>query len=168
FGFVTTGGEILNATVMFFAPVIIARIGSKNALLLAGTIMSVRILGSAFATTATQVVFLKMLHMFEVPFLLVGSFKYITQVFEVRFSATVYLIGFCFSKQLSMMFMSVFAGRMYDSMGYQDTYMVLGVIVLSFTLISAFTLSGRSAVANLASRLKEDPSVTPPVSQPQS
>lgn len=29
FGFVTTGGEILNATVMFFAPVIIARIGSK-------------------------------------------------------------------------------------------------------------------------------------------
>lgn len=116
--------------------------------------MSVRILGSAFATTATQVVFLKMLHMFEVPFLLVGSFKYITQVFEVRFSATVYLIGFCFSKQLSMMFMSVFAGRMYDSMGYQDTYMVLGVIVLSFTLISAFTLSGRSAVANLASRLK--------------
>ncbi|MHA3343536.1 oligosaccharide MFS transporter [Yersinia pseudotuberculosis] len=168
FGFVTTGGEILNATVMFFAPVIIARIGSKNALLLAGTIMSVRILGSAFATTATQVVFLKMLHMFEVPFLLVGSFKYITQVFEVRFSATVYLIGFCFSKQLSMMFMSVFAGRMYDSMGYQDTYMVLGVIVMSFTLISAFTLSGRSAVANLASRLKEDPSVTPPVSQPQS
>lgn len=64
--------------------------------------MSVRILGSAFATTAVEVVFLKILHMFEVPFLLVGSFKYITQVFEVRFSATVYLIGFCFSKQLSM------------------------------------------------------------------
>lgn len=147
FGFVTTGGELLNAAVMFFAPVIISRIGSKNALLLAGTIMSVRILGSAFATTATEVVFLKILHMFEVPFLLVGSFKYITRIFEVRFSATVYLIGFCFSKQLSMIFMSVFAGRMYDHMGYQNTYLVLGAIVLSFTLISAFTLSGRSAVS---------------------
>ncbi|MEF3108626.1 MFS transporter [Raoultella sp. WB_B2P2-3] len=156
FGFVTTGGELLNATVMFFAPVIISRIGSKNALLLAGTIMSVRIIGSAFATTATEVVFLKILHMFEVPFLLVGSFKYITQIFEVRFSATVYLIGFCFSKQLSMIFMSVFAGRMYDHMGYQDTYLVLGAIVLSFTLISAFTLSGRSAVSNLSSPPGED------------
>jgi len=142
FGFVTTGGELLNATVMFFAPVIISRIGSKNALLVAGTIMSIRILGSAFATSATEVVILKILHMFEVPFLLVGSFKYITQVFEVRFSATVYLIGFCFSKQLSMIFMSVFAGKMYDSMGFKDTYMVLGSIVLTFTIISAFTLTG--------------------------
>ncbi len=57
----------------------------KNALLLAGTIMSVRIIGSSFATSALEVVILKTLHMFEVPFLLVGCFKYITSQFEVRF-----------------------------------------------------------------------------------
>lgn len=153
FGFVTTAGELLNATVMFFAPIIISRIGSKNALLLAGTIMSVRIMGSAFATGAGQVIFLKILHMFEVPFLLVGSFKYITQVFEVRFSATVYLIGFCFSKQLAMIFMSVFAGQMYDRMGYKDTYLMLGAIVITFTLISAFTLSGRRTSVTLQESL---------------
>ena len=56
---------------------------------LAGTIMSVRIIGSSFATSALEVVILKTLHMFEVPFLLVGSFKYITSQFEVRFSATI-------------------------------------------------------------------------------
>ena len=80
-------GELLNASIMFFAPLIINRIGGKNALLLAGTIMSVRIIGSSFATSALEVVILKTLHMFEVPFLLVGSFKYITSqcVFQRRF-----------------------------------------------------------------------------------
>ena len=34
-------GELLNACIMFFAPLIVNRIGGKNALLLAGTIMSV-------------------------------------------------------------------------------------------------------------------------------
>ncbi|WP_142855004.1 MFS transporter, partial [Klebsiella pneumoniae] len=72
FGYVTTMGELLNASIMFFAPLIINRIGGKNALLLAGTIMSVRIIGSSFATSALEVVILKTLHMFEVPFLLVG------------------------------------------------------------------------------------------------
>jgi oligosaccharide:H+ symporter len=64
--------------------------------------MSVRIIGSSFATSALEVVILKTLHMFEVPFLLVGSFKYITSQFEVRFSATIYLVCFCFFKQLAM------------------------------------------------------------------
>ncbi|STT72883.1 putative proton/sugar symporter, LacY [Klebsiella pneumoniae] len=45
FGFVTTGGELLNALIMFCAPAIVNRIGAKNALLTAGMIMSVRILG---------------------------------------------------------------------------------------------------------------------------
>ncbi|KAA8998905.1 MFS transporter [Affinibrenneria salicis] len=152
FGFVTTGGELLNAAVMFFAPVIIARIGSKNALLLAGAIMSIRIIGSAFASSALEVVLLKILHMFEVPFLLVGSFKYITQVFEVRFSATVYLIGFCFSKQISMIFMSYFSGRLYDAFGFQQTYLFLGLIVLTFTVISAFTLTGQGVLENMRER----------------
>jgi OHS family lactose permease-like MFS transporter len=43
FGFVTTGGELLNALIMFCAPAIVNRIGAKNALLTAGMIMSVRI-----------------------------------------------------------------------------------------------------------------------------
>ncbi|MEV8657405.1 MFS transporter, partial [Klebsiella pneumoniae] len=61
FGFVTTGGELLNALIMFCAPAIVNRIGAKNALLTAGMIMSVRILGSSFASSAVEVVILKML-----------------------------------------------------------------------------------------------------------
>jgi oligosaccharide:H+ symporter len=52
--------------------------------------------------------------MFEIPFLIVGCFKYITSQFEVRFSATIYLVCFCFFKQLAMIFMSVLAGNMYE------------------------------------------------------
>ncbi|MFD1801120.1 MFS transporter [Mixta tenebrionis] len=152
FGYVTTMGELLNASIMFFAPLIVNRIGGKNALLLAGTIMSVRIIGSSFATSALEVVVLKTLHMFEVPFLIVGCFKYITSQFEVRFSATIYLVCFCFFKQLSMIFMSLFAGYMYDSMGFHGAYLVLGLIAFSFTLISLFTLSGEGPLSLMRAR----------------
>ena len=142
FGYVTTLGEFLNATVMFFAPIIVMKIGSKNTLLIAGAIMSIRITGSAFASTAIEVIILKTLHMFEAPLLLVGAFKYITTHFPIRLSATVYLIAFCFAKQLSIMFMSTFAGLMYVKIGFEGAYLVLGFIAFSFTLISSFTLSG--------------------------
>ena len=140
FGYVTTGGELLNATIMFFAPVIINRIGAKNALLVAGVIMSARITGSSFATTGVEVIILKTLHMFELPFLLVGTFKYISSVFDPRLSATLFLIGFNLSKQLSGVVLSTWAGSMYDSVGFSHAYLVLGLITASFTVISFFTL----------------------------
>ena len=98
-------------------------------------------MGSAIASSAVEVVILKTLHMFEVPFLIVGCFKYITTVFEVRFSATIYLVCFCFFKQLSIMVMSVFTGQLYESVGFQGTYLILGCIALTFTIISFFTLT---------------------------
>ncbi|MCT4704028.1 MFS transporter [Enterobacteriaceae bacterium H20N1] len=156
FGYVTTMGELLNACIMFFAPLIVNRIGGKNALLLAGAIMSVRIIGSSFASTPLEVIVLKTLHMFEIPFLIVGCFKYITSQFEVRFSATIYLVCFCFFKQLAMIFMSVFAGYMYDKVGFHGAYLVLGLVALSFTLLSVFTLSGMGPLQALRSFGKQD------------
>jgi len=147
FGFATTAGEICNAIIMFCSPWIINRIGAKNTLLIAGLIMATRIIGSSFATTAMEVVALKMLHALEVPFLLVGAFKYITGVFDTRLSATIYLIGFNFAKQLAAIFLSAFAGNMYDRIGFQDTYLMLGCFVLAITLVSAFTLSGKREIA---------------------
>ncbi|MFS2058795.1 MFS transporter [Kosakonia cowanii] len=142
FGFVTTGGELLNALIMFFAPAIVNRIGAKNALITAGIIMSARILGSSFASSAIEVVILKMLHMFELPFLLVGTFKYISSAFNPKLSATLFLIGFNLSKQLSGVVLSVWVGRMYDTVGFHQAYLILGSITLSFTIASLFTLKG--------------------------
>ncbi|MBF0785701.1 MFS transporter [Muribacter muris] len=143
FGYVTTGGELLNALIMFFVPLLINRIGAKNALLIAGMIMSIRIIGSSYATTAWHVVVLKTLHMFEVPFYLVGLFKYIANVFEVHFSATIYLVACQFAKQVANMLMSATVGTWYDKFGFQETYFILGCIALAFTLLSVFTLTGK-------------------------
>lgn len=70
-------GELFNVSIMFFALLIINRIGGKNVLLLVGIIMFVRIIGLSFVILALEVVILKTLYMFEVSFLLVGCFKYI-------------------------------------------------------------------------------------------
>ena len=150
FGYVTTGGELLNATIMFFVPLLINRIGAKNALLIAGTIMSIRIMGSSFATEAWHVIVLKTLHMFEVPFYLVGVFKYITDVFEVRFSATIYLVSCHFSKQIGNMILSPAVGTLYDMYGFQSTYFILGCIALAFTSVSVFTLVNTKKLVNNA------------------
>ncbi|QJW55695.1 Melibiose permease [Serratia plymuthica] len=131
---------------MFLSPWIINRIGAKNALLVAGMIMSIRILGSSIADSVVEVIILKMLHAFEVPFLLIGVFKYISNTFDTRLSATIYLVGFQFSKQLMSIFLSSMAGNLYDRIGFNHTYMILGGIALAFTLLSAFTLSGERAV----------------------
>lgn len=148
FGYVTTAGEAANALIMFFAPWVINRIGAKNTLLIAGSIMTLRIVGSSFATTTYEVILLKMLHALEVPFLLVGAFKYINQAFDVRLSATVYLIGFQFAKQCGVIFFSAWAGHLYDNIGFQSTYIILGLITLTVTIISAFTLSSRKPKVN--------------------
>ena len=150
FGYVTTGGELLNATIMFFVPLLINRIGAKNALLIAGTIMSIRIMGSSFATEAWHVIVLKTLHMFEVPFYLVGVFKYIADVFEVRFSATIYLVSCHFSKQIGNMILSPAVGTLYDMYGFQSTYFILGCIALAFTSVSVFTLVNTKKLVNNA------------------
>lgn len=146
FGYVTTAGEVANAIIMFCAPWVINRIGAKNTLLIAGSIMTMRIIGSSFASSVYEVVLLKMLHALEVPFLLVGAFKYINVAFDARLSATVYLIGFQFAKQCGAIFFSAFAGHMYDQIGFQHTYLMLGLFTLTVTIISAFTLSSHKAL----------------------
>lgn len=86
--------------------------------------------------------------MFEVPFLIVGCFKYITTVFETRFSATIYLVCFCFFKQIAIMFMSIVTGNLYEKVGFQDTYIILGIIAFTFSIISIFTLTGKHVNVN--------------------
>jgi OHS family lactose permease-like MFS transporter len=90
----------------------------------------------------TEVIILKTLHMFEVPFLLVGIFKYITTQFNVNLSASIYLWGFCFFKQLSAIGV-LRAGMMYVTYGFKTSYLILGCTALLFTIISAFALSGK-------------------------
>lgn len=143
FGNLITFQIFLEAIVMLMAPFIINKIGAKNALIYAGFIMSFRILGSSFADGTVAISLLKLMHALEVPILLVAIFKYISANFDMRLSATIYLIGFQFSKQIGAIFLSTIAGNMYDTVGFKGAYFLLGSIALVFTIISIFTLSGK-------------------------
>lgn len=141
FGYLYTVQIFLDAITMFFAPAIVNRIGPKNALLYCGFIMTFRIIGSAMATGPIMISTMKLLHGFESSILIIATLKYISANFDWRLSATVYLIGFQFAKQFSQIFMSTAIGSMYDDMGFQQSYTILGIIALCFTVISVFTLS---------------------------
>ena len=54
-----------------------------------------------------------------------------------------------------MIFMSVLAGNMYESIGFQGAYLVLGLVALGFTLISVFTLSGPGPFSLLRRQVNE-------------
>lgn len=155
FGNLVTFQIFLEAIVMILAPVIINKIGPKNALLYAGFIMSFRILGSSMANGPVAISLLKLMHAVEVPILLVAVFKYISANFDARLSATIYLIGFQFSKQIGSIFLSTIAGNMYDTVGFKSAYLMLGLIALVFTALSIFTLSGKTREPEAKLRIQE-------------
>ncbi len=50
---------------------------------------------------------------------------------------------------------SILAGNMYESIGFQGAYLVLGLVALGFTLISVFTLSGPDPLSLLRRQVNE-------------
>jgi OHS family lactose permease-like MFS transporter len=120
-------------------------------LLIAGMVMAARMIGSSFATTAAEVVALKMLHALEVPFLLVGHLNTSPACDDVRLSATIYLVGFQFAKQVAAIFSPRLPAICMTGLASR-TPMILGGIALVVTVISAFTLSGKAAPGALRAR----------------
>ncbi|ORZ93870.1 MFS transporter, partial [Klebsiella pneumoniae] len=54
-----------------------------------------------------------------------------------------------------LIFLSILAGNLYGSIGFQGAYMVLGLGALGFTLISVFTLSGPGPLSLLRRQVNE-------------
>ncbi|MBB3105194.1 oligosaccharide MFS transporter [Azomonas macrocytogenes] len=144
FGFITVLTEGSVALMMFFIPGLLKRIGGKNALIIAGFVMSIRIIGSGLATSPAELVAMKMLHALEVPLIFIGMFKYIEDVFDTRLSATIYMAGFIFAKGLGVTIISPVAGYMYEALGFKDAYLILGSVAFLFTVISILTLDSGS------------------------
>jgi OHS family lactose permease-like MFS transporter len=134
------GQTALEAILMIFAPALVNKIGAKKGLLLFGILTFVRIIGSAIFTTPVMLSAIRLIAAFEMPLMLVSVMKYITGVFDVRLSATVYLLGFNLAKQGAVVLFSSIAGGMYAILGFQNTYLFLGIVVLIITVISIFTL----------------------------
>jgi OHS family lactose permease-like MFS transporter len=132
---------------MFLAPLLVNRIGIKQSLLLASSVMALRMVGSGFASGALMISAMKLLHAVELPILLVAMFKYITTRFDSRLSSTLYLVGFQFISQIVAGFLAPLAGYGYDRIGFADTYLLMGCAVAGTTLISCFLLRGETVAS---------------------
>lgn len=140
YGFLNSLQVFLEAGGMFLAPFLVNRIGAKNALLLSGAVMAIRILGSGLVEGAWLISAMKLLHAVELPILLVAMFKYIAANFDPRLSATLYLVGFQFVTQICASLLSPLAGYGYDRLGFADTYLLMGLAVSAFVLLSCLLL----------------------------
>lgn len=123
------------AIFLFVTPVIANKLGAKRTLILAGTIMSIRIIGSSLEWGPLWIAAVKCIHSFEKPLFLVGQFKYISKNFDLRLSASIYLGCLCTSSICASIFSPLF-GSMYESIGFSQSYLYIGIVAGICTLIS--------------------------------
>ena len=140
YGYLNSAQIFLEAGGFFIAPWIVNRIGPKNGLLLAGSIMVLRILSSALVDSTVLLSFVKLLHAAELPILMISMFKYLNRHFDARLSSTLYLVGFAFVTQIGTVILSPLAGVAYDQFGFSHTYLGMAAIAGSFLLLSGFLL----------------------------
>jgi OHS family lactose permease-like MFS transporter len=140
FGYLNSTQIFLEAGGLFLAPLLVRRIGAKHGLLLAGSIMLVRIAGSGLAVGPVSISAMKLLHSVELPILAVSLFRYIARHFDNRFASTVYMVGVSFGHSIGLAALSPLAGISYDHIGYPATYLAIAGIGLVFLVLSAVFL----------------------------
>jgi OHS family lactose permease-like MFS transporter len=141
FGYLNSTQIFVEAGMMFIAPVIVGRIGARNGLLLAASIMIVRMAGSGLVSGPVAISCMKMLHSLELPIMLVSVFKYIAWHFDNRLCSTIYMVGWSFGHSLGLAVLSPIAGLLYGRIGFPGTYLLLAGFAAIFLACSFFTLS---------------------------
>ncbi len=159
YSYMTTVQIGLEFLLMFPMPWIINKIGARNGLIAYGIVLAVRIIGSALSPSLFWVILLRLLAGFEMPLVLVSIMKYISGAFDVRLYATIYALAANFAKQISVFVFSSVAGTLYDKIGFQHTYFILGAIVAVITVITAIFLKKEDPVQ--AGEVDEDGNTRP-------
>ncbi len=144
YGYLNSTQVFLEFACTFLAPFVVNRIGAKNGMLLASTIMFARILLSGLVETPLAISAVKLLHAPEVPLVIISLFKYITTRFNPALSATLYLVGYQMITQVVGAAMLPAAGYGYDTIGFAHTYIIMSLLVLITTILSFFLLKGMS------------------------
>lgn len=143
YGYLNSAQVFLEAIFFFLAPWIVNRTGAKNGLILAGSIMVLRIYGSSIVESLYLLSAIKILHAIELPILMVSMFKYLNYNFDDRLSSTLYLVGFSLITQIGTIVLSPIAGAMYDGIGFQQSYVIMASVSVVFLLLSMKLLIGK-------------------------
>ncbi|RMI05053.1 MFS transporter [Cellulomonas triticagri] len=129
------------AAFMVAAPFIVNRIGARKGLMVFAAILLVRVLGSAFFTHEWLLIVWRLLAAIEMPFLLVSVMKYITRMFDVRISATAYMLGFNFAKQIGIAIFATVFGLSYDAIGFAHSYLIMAGVILVVTVVARMLMA---------------------------
>ncbi|MCB2357188.1 MFS transporter [Clostridium estertheticum] len=148
FGYLNSIQVFMEAGMMFLAPTIVNKLGAKKSLILAGFLMTSRIIGSGLVVGPIGISSMKLIHSFELPILLVAIFKYLAANFDTRLSSILYLFAYQFGTQVGAAILSPIAGKLYDSIGFKQTYLIMGLFVLVFAVTSIFTLDNNKKINN--------------------
>jgi len=141
FGYLGTVQSGMEFIMYMVIPMFVNYIGAKRGLLIVGMVVGARLIISGLCDSHLLISVLKPLYGLEICLLLVSVFKYIAEHFDKRVNATMYLLGYQAMLYVGNVVISSPAGLLYDRIGFENTYIIMGCIALTFTLISAFTLS---------------------------
>lgn len=149
FSRLTSTQIFIEAGVMVIMPWIINKIGSKNGLFLYGLVLFVRVVGTAFTDEIWLLSFFKILAAIEMPLMLISIMKYIVSIFDIRLSATIYMLAFNVAKQLGVAFFSVVMGKLYVEIGFQNTYLIMSVTIIILVCIGTVLMKSDKALSDL-------------------
>jgi len=141
FGYLGTVQSGMEFIMYMVIPLFVNYVGAKKGLLIVGLLVGARLIISGVCDSHLLISVLKPLYGLEICLLLVSVFKYIAEHFDKRVNATMYLLGYQAMLYVGNVVVSSPAGLMYDRIGFEQTYIIMGSIALFFTLVSAFTLS---------------------------
>ena len=133
-GIQTTAESLL----MSIVPIVLAKYGVKKTLTASAVIMCVIVFGSAFAVSLFTVMATKIFHALLAPLLLLGLMEYVTQHFDLRFTATIYLIGFYVTSYAGNIILSRPLGILRDMLGYQGVFIIFGIIMAFGIFVGIF------------------------------
>ncbi len=141
---------------MLIMPKVVNKIGPRNGLLIYGFVTALRIIGTALSPNYAVVVALRLLAGFEMPLVLISIMKYIGVAFDNMYYATVYALTANFMKQVSVFIFSALAGNMYDSLGFQTIYLIMGSVVLIISIVALLFLEKPKFIDNLSDHSSEN------------
>nr|WP_241603681.1 oligosaccharide MFS transporter [Rosenbergiella nectarea] len=143
YSYLNASQVILEALFMAITPLLVNRIGAKNALLLGVMIMAVRIFSCAVSVNPYLISAVKLLHALEVPLCVIAVFKYSTLYFDKRLSSTIFLIGFQVASSIGVVVISFPLGALHDQYGYQHLFWIISAIVSVMLLFGGIFLGRR-------------------------
>lgn len=131
----------LEAGFMLITPWIVNKIGARKGLLIFAGILVVRVVGSALFADTSMLIVWRLLAAVEMPLMLVSVMKYITRMFDIRISATAYMLGFNFAKQIGIAIFSTTFGKAYEHIGFAHSYLWMAGVIVVVTVIARIMMA---------------------------